>query len=200
MIVRADRSWFARPSIDVAQGLIGQTLIHETDEGLVAGRIVETEAYLGPADAASHAALYRNGVEKLGRAPGTVYMYRAYGVHSMFNIVSNHAGDCDAVLIRAVAPIDGVELMRIRRGPVPDTALTRGPGNLCQAMGFRLDHDGLDVVVSDAIRIELIEAAGRIECSPRIGITKNADPFLRYYDPDSPFVSGPRKFRTGVAP
>ena len=198
--MRADRTWLARPSIDLAQALIGQSLVHELPEGRLAGRIVETEAYLGPLDAASHAALYRNGVEKLGRPPGTIYMYRAYGVHAMFNVVANVFGDCDAVLIRAIEPVEGINLMRARRGLVVDRLLTSGPGKLCQAMGFRLDHDGLDLITDPTIWIELTGWSGRIECSPRIGITKNVDPLLRYYDPASAFVSGPRKFRTGVTP
>ena len=193
--MRAGREWYARPAPEVARALIGQVLIHDSEDGRVSGRIVETEAYLGLDDAASHAALYRNGVEKLGRVPGVVYMYRSYGIHAMFNIVTNAAGDPGAVLIRAVEPIEGMDLMRVRRGAVPDRALTRGPGNLCQAFDFRLDHDGDDLVTSPACWIELAGHGGRIACSPRIGITKNVEPALRYYDPDSPFVSGPRKFR-----
>jgi DNA-3-methyladenine glycosylase len=180
--------------------LIGQTLVHDGREGRVSGRIVETEAYLGLNDAASHASLYRQGLAKLARDAGIVYMYRAYGIHAMFNIVSDAPGIGGAVLIRAVAPLDGIELMRQRRGAVNDRSLTRGPGNVCQAMGFRIEHDGVDLVVSDEVFVEAVAESTVVECSPRIGITKNIEPFLRYYDPESAYVSGSRAYRTGVTP
>jgi DNA-3-methyladenine glycosylase len=200
MIRRADRDWYARPAPELARLLIGQTLVHEGREGRVSGRIVETEAYLGLNDAASHASLYRQGLARLARDAGIVYMYRAYGIHAMFNIVSDAPGIGGAVLIRAVEPLDGIELMRQRRGAVNDRSLTRGPGNVCQAMGFRLEHDGVDLVVSDEVFVEAVAESTVVECSPRIGITKNIEPFLRYYDPESAYVSGSRAYRTGVTP
>jgi DNA-3-methyladenine glycosylase len=195
---RADRDWFARAAPDVARALIGQVLVHFGAFGRLSGRIVETEAYLGLDDAASHASLYRHGFDKLSRDPGIVYMYRAYGIHAMFNIVTDSPGTGGAVLIRALEPLEGIETMRERRGPVPDRSLTRGPGNVCQAMGFRLDLDGHDLVSSHEIFVETCDAPVAIECSPRIGITKNPDPLLRYYDRESPFVSGSRTFKTGM--
>ncbi len=200
MIQRPDRQWFARPAPDVAQLLIGQILVHDTPGGRVSGRIVETEAYLGFDDAASHAAIYRTSVDKLQRTPGVIYMYRAYGIHAMFNVVTNSSDDASAVLIRSVEPVCGIAMMKQRRGPVPDRSLTRGPGNLCQAFGFRLDHDGIDLVSDRAIWIEFADSNVDIVCTPRIGITRNPDALLRYYDPASAFVSGSRRFRSGATP
>lgn len=200
MSERADRSWYARSATEVAQSLIGQVLVHETPEGRVSGRIVETEAYLGFDDAASHAAIYRNSVAKLQRTPGVVYMYRAYGIHAMFNVVTNLEHDASAVLIRSVEPICGIELFKQRRGAVADKSLTRGPGNLCQAFGFRLEHDGVDLVEDQSIWIEISGESTEIFCSPRIGITRNADAFLRYYDPASAYVSGSRASRMNAFP
>lgn len=199
-MLRADRSWFTRSSPEIARALIGQSLVHITPQGRLVGRIVETEAYLGLDDAASHASLYRSGLAKLTRTPGTIYMYRAYGVHAMFNIVADSPGTGGAVLIRAVEPLEGIEEMRVNRGGLPDRLLTSGPGKLCQAMGFRLEHDGLDAASHPAIRIELTGETPVIECSPRIGITKNVEPLLRYYEPTSAYVSGARKNRTGLTP
>lgn len=199
-MIRADRDWYARPAPEVARSLIGQILVHSGPEGRVSGRIVETEAYLGLDDAASHASLYRNGFAKLSRDPGIVYMYRAYGVHAMFNIVTDAPGIGGAVLIRAIEPLEGIKLMLQRRGPVPERSLTRGPGNVCQAMGFHIDLDGVDLVISDSVYVETTGIQASIECSPRIGITKNIDPLLRYYDPESAFVSGSRVYRKGVTP
>lgn len=151
-------------------------------------------------DAASHAAIYRKGLNNLQRTPGLVYMYRAYGIHAMFNVVTNAPGEAGAVLIRSVEPLGGLDLIRERRGPVPERSLTRGPGNLCQAFGFRPEHDGIDLVTDDSIWIELSEECADVSCSPRIGITRNVDALLRYYDPASVFVSGPRTIRMRSTP
>ncbi|MCC6792124.1 MAG: DNA-3-methyladenine glycosylase [Thermomicrobiales bacterium] len=190
---RAGRAWFEQPSPELARALLGRTLVCVSPEGVTSGRIVETEAYLGIDDAASHAALYRSGREAMSRPAGAVYMYRAYGVHAMFNIVSDREQVHGAVLIRAIEPLAGIELMRVRRGSVPDLRLTSGPGNLCVAMGLTLADDGRDLVTDESVWIELGGAEVAPAVSLRIGITRNTDAPLRFYDPVSPFVSAHRR-------
>jgi DNA-3-methyladenine glycosylase len=197
---RPDRAWFEQPSPDLARSLLGQALVRITDDGITAGRIVETEAYLGVEDAASHAALYRSGREAMAREAGCVYMYRAYGAHAMFNIVSDQEGVHGAVLVRALEPLTGIELMRQRRGSLPDLQLTSGPGKLCVAMALTLSDDGRDLVTDDTVWIELTGETIIPETGPRIGITRNTDAPLRFLDPASPFVSGSRRRGPRPAP
>jgi DNA-3-methyladenine glycosylase len=190
---RPGRGWFEQPSPELARSLLGQTLVRVTEEGVTSGRIVETEAYLGIEDAASHAALYRTGRAALARVAGAVYMYRAYGMHAMFNIVSDREDVHGAVLIRAVEPIAGIELMRARRGSVPELRLTSGPGNLCVAMGLTLADDGRDLVTDETVWIELGIKPVDHAVSTRIGITKNPEAPLRFFDPASRYVSAHRR-------
>lgn len=189
---RLPGEWFARPSSEIARDLLGMVLVHDAGE-VVAGRIVETEAYLGAEDGASHAALYARGREALSRPAGRVYMYRAYGVHAMFNIVTNQPGEHGAILIRAVEPLIGVEIMLARRGVIPEHRLAQGPGNLCVAMGFTLADDDRDLGNDPQLWIAPGSPPERIAVTPRIGITKNADAPLRFFDPVSRAVSGSRK-------
>jgi DNA-3-methyladenine glycosylase len=192
--------WYAHPSNEVARALLGALLVHDDGDGMVAGRIVETEAYLGAEDAASHAAMYARGRAALSRPAGRIYMYRAYGVHAMFNIVTNQRDEHGAVLIRAVEPLNGIDRMLARRGVVPEHRLAQGPGNLCVAMGFTLTDDDRDLGADPAIWIAPGATPDIIAVTPRIGITKNADAPLRFFDPASRAVSGSRKANTFVVP
>ncbi len=193
---RPDRAWFEQPSPQLANALLGQLLVRSSAEGVTVGRIVETEAYLGIDDAASHAALYRTGRAAMSRDAGCVYMYRAYGAHAMFNIVSDREGIHGAVLVRAIEPVSGIGLMRERRGSMPDRQLTSGPGKLCVAMGLTLADDGRDLASDETVWIELTGEQVTPTVGPRIGITKNVDAPLRFLDPASPYVSGPRRRAT----
>src|SRR5919112_6527086 len=144
-----DQSFYEPPTIDVARALLGQVLVSETPQGRTTGRIVETEAYLGADDPASHAARQRTGrVESMWGEPGIAYVYRSYGIHAMLNVVTEPLGETGAVLIRALEPVTGVDLMRARRGLDDERLLCSGPGKLCQALGIGLDLHGTDLVTS----------------------------------------------------
>lgn len=167
----------------MAPSLIGHYLVSTLGGERTVGRIVETEAYLGPDDPASHAA------ERIGRTtrnaamfgpPGTAYVYRSYGVHWCLNAVTDREGHPAAVLIRALEPVAGLDVMRARRG-TSDRDLARGPGRLTQALGITGDQDGHPLVDPP-----LILAEGRqpdpedIEVGPRIGISRARDWPLRF--------------------
>src|SRR5215213_712029 len=148
------RDFYARPTLDVARALIGKVLVHDTSTGLTSGIIVETEAYIGEADPACHAApgpTKRNA--PLYGPPGIAYVYLNYGIHYLVNAVTEAEGWPAAVLIRALEPKDGVALMRRRRargGTKPAAALAaadlcRGPGNLTKALGIDLTQNLLDL-------------------------------------------------------
>lgn len=188
------RSFYARPTREVARDLLGQIVVSETDEGRTAGRIVETEAYLGRDDAASHAArLTRGRVEVMWGEPGIAYVYRSYGVHAMLNVVAEPAGTTGAVLIRALEPVVGIALMRKRRGVAAERFLCSGPGRLCQALGIGLDLHGTDLVTSSRLWIAPGEVAQEVSTSSRIGISRGQEHPWRYWISGNPHVSAHRR-------
>ena len=142
---RLPREFFDRPSTAVAPELLGCVLWHDSPAGLVAVRLVEVEAYQGPADPASHAyrgQTARNGV--MFGPPGHAYVYFTYGMHFCVNLVCQPAGQPEAVLLRAGEVVEGADLARERRGG-KDRDLARGPGRLCQALAIDRAQDGADV-------------------------------------------------------
>ncbi len=187
--MRLGRDFFARPVNDVARGLIGCILRH----GETAGRIVETEGYHMD-EPACHAHVGLTGrTHILFGAPGTAYVYLSYGIHSLLNAVCEEEGVGAAVLIRALEPVDGVDLMRVRRGPVAESDLCSGPGKLTQALGVGLSLNGRSLLSGP---IQLLDrapgaAAPRLAVGERIGITKAAELPWRYCDADSAHVSRP---------
>jgi DNA-3-methyladenine glycosylase len=186
-------AFYARPTLDLARALLGKTLVRRTAEGVTAGVIVETEAYVAAIDPAAHA--YR-GQTPRNRAmfgpPGHAYVYGIYGMHVCLNVVTEPAGEAAAVLVRAVEPTRGLELMRTRRGAaVPDRDLCRGPGRLCQAFAITLALGGASLQGPD---LWVAETPGGVETpavatSPRIGISRAADWPWRFYVPGSRYVS-----------
>ncbi|MCC7024105.1 MAG: DNA-3-methyladenine glycosylase, partial [Thermomicrobiales bacterium] len=181
------RDFYARPTNAVARALLGQLVVSHAPEGLTAGTIVETEAYLGPGDPASHAARLRNGrVEAMWGEPGIAYVYRSYGVHAMLNVVAKLPGETGAVLIRALEPVAGIDLMRERRGIADDRLLCNGPGKLCQALGIGLDLHGTDLVTSDRLWIAPSERVATISTSGRIGISRGQERDWRYWITGNP--------------
>jgi DNA-3-methyladenine glycosylase len=188
--VRLQREFYARPTQQVARDLLGQIVVSMTPDGRTTGRIVETEAYLGADDPASHAARLKNGrVNAMWGMPGIVYVYRSYGIHAMLNVVAEPAGAAGAVLIRALAPMDGFELMRMRRGTDNVRRLCSGPGKLCQALGIGLELHGIDLVISDRLWIEAGQPARVISTSSRIGISRGQEHPWRYWITGNPHVS-----------
>ena len=189
-----ERTFYERLTIDVARDLLGQVLVSETPEGRTAGRIVETEAYLGADDPASHAARLRTGrVAAMWGEPGIAYVYRSYGIHAMLNVVTEPCGVTGAVLIRALEPLTGIDLMRIRRGLDEERLLCSGPGKLCQALAISLDLHGIDLVVSDRLWIAPGESPSNVSTSGRVGISRGQEHPWRFWITDSPHVSAHRR-------
>lgn len=187
-------SFYDRETERVARDLLGAVLDHRTADGVVRGRIVEVEAYLGPHDPACHAvAGLTSRTRHLHGPPGTAYVYFVYGVHWCVNAVTREEGHGSAVLIRALEPLEGLESMRRRRGGVPDRQLANGPGKLCQALGIDRTLDG-----SSLSRGPLRILAGApvpdedVLTTVRIGISRAADWPLRYLVRGSPWVSPAR--------
>jgi DNA-3-methyladenine glycosylase len=187
----------ARPELPddtaaLARFLIGRLVVRELPEGIVSGRIVETEAYVA-GDAAGHG--FRGMTERnrsLFLEPGHAYIYLAYGISFMLNVSSGAAGQGTGVLIRALEPLDGIAIMRSNRGVERLRDLARGPGRLAAALRIDRSLDGLDLCREGPIWLaDDGHAAGRIAQSVRIGISKDADRPLRFYVRKSPFVSGP---------
>jgi DNA-3-methyladenine glycosylase len=177
----------------LARFLLGKLLIRELPEGQISGRIVETEAYL-VGDAASHG--FR-GMTARNRSmflePGHAYIYLAYGTSFMLNVSSEETGIGEAVLVRALEPVEGVALMEHHRGTARLRDLARGPGRLAQALRIDRSLDGADLCSPGEIWLGAEGfAAGEAGASVRIGITRDADRLLRFYLRGSPFVSGPR--------
>jgi len=176
-----------------------------TAEGVTRGEIVETEAYLGPDDPACHAAAGLTArTTHLFGPPGKAYVYLIYGMYWCFNAVTRERGHGSAVLVRAVSPTDGLELMRRRRPRVKrDRDLTNGPGKLCLAMGIVGSMSGTSLRSGPiVIRKGSLVADADVVVTPRIGITQAADWPLRYLVRDDPFVSPtPASFaRTAYTP
>lgn len=182
--------FFERGTEDVARALLGTWLVHDSPEGRTVGRIVETEAYLGRLDPASHA--YR-GPSARNRAmfgpAGHAYVYFIYGMHHCLNVVTAREGVGEAVLLRALEPLEGIDLMEARRGTRSLRALCSGPAKLVSAMGVTRAHDGADLRSGPLRLVAAEKPPERVRCGPRVGITKAADLPLRFHLEGSPFVS-----------
>jgi DNA-3-methyladenine glycosylase len=189
--VPLDRAFYLRPARTVARDLLGCLLISRRGRAVTAGRIVETEAYLGPEDAASHAA-FRPGSHVLFYGDGGhAYVFVNYGVHHCLNAITGRRGTPGCVLIRALEPVDGLAAMVRRRGvPRDSPRLASGPGNLTRALGITLRDNGLDLTTG-ALTIEAADRprAFRIATGPRIGITRSTDLPLRFWISGNRFVS-----------
>jgi DNA-3-methyladenine glycosylase len=193
-ILRHDRSFYERSVLDVARELIGCSVNSRLGGGCTAGRVVEAEAYADATDLASHAARLKRGrVESMAGTPGFTYVYRSHGIHAMLNVVAEPVDQTGAILIRALEPTDGIDLMRQRRGLEPLESLCSGPGKLCQALGISLDDHGIDLVTSDVLWIEPSCSTPAISVSGRIGISKDRDRLWRFSETGSRFVSASKR-------
>jgi DNA-3-methyladenine glycosylase len=195
---RLSRAALPRDTVALARFLIGKTLVHEVDGERLAGRIVETEAYL-VGDAASHAfrgKTRRNRAMFLER--GHAYVYIAYGCWPVLNVTSEEPGVGAAVLLRALEPLEGLAAMRRRRGAARDLDLARGPGRLAGAMAISLADDGADLCGGGPLYLATAERQpGAIATATRIGISRDAHRPLRFFERGNRFVSGPRRIVGG---
>ncbi|MDB5096563.1 MAG: 3-methyladenine glycosylase [Cyanobacteria bacterium RYN_339] len=180
----------AGPTLELAPALLDSLLVRVTPEGTMAGRIVEVEAYLADDDPACHA---HRGETARNRAmfgpPGRSYVYRIYGIHWCVNVVTEPEGRGCAVLIRALEPLVGLELMLANR---KNPALTNGPGRLCQALGIDGSLDQADLTRTGPLYLIKGKPPEDVVATPRIGITKAADYPWRFFERGNRWVSGPR--------
>jgi DNA-3-methyladenine glycosylase len=186
-------AFYNRPTLDVTADLIGKVMVHQAPAGVAAGMIVEAEAYIGEDDPACHAApgpTRRN--EPLYGPPGVAYVYLNYGMHYLVNAVTEAKGAPAAVLIRALAPLDGIALMMKRRGAVRESELCRGPGNLTKALGISLKENRLDLTSSRLWIEDRGLEPGRLSWGTRVGITRGADRPWRCWASGHLSVSGRR--------
>jgi DNA-3-methyladenine glycosylase len=189
---RLPRSFYDRPSVEVAPDLLGRTLVRVLPDGTrLSGSLVETEAY-EPGDPASHG-FRRKGLRNatMFGGPGRLYVYFTYGHHWMMNAVCRPIDVPSAVLLRAVRPVEGLEEMALRRGRDRDVDLASGPGKLCQALGVDGSHDGEDLVHGRTVWIEAGSPPdpGDIAVGIRVGVSVGMDKEWRFRVADDPFVS-----------
>lgn len=195
------RAFYQAPTLLVARRLLGQVLVHETAEGVAAGRIVEVEAYRGPADRAAHSrGGHRSPRNEVMWGPaGHAYVYFVYGMHHCVNVVTRAAGVPEAVLIRALEPTAGLDLMRARRrrgSTLAEWALCRGPGALCEALGIDRAQNGADLRRGPLRILRAAPVASRLVArTARIGVAyagADAARPWRFVVATSRAASGPR--------
>lgn len=181
--------FYLNNTVDVARALIGKVITYNAPEGFMAGRIVETEAYLSD-DPACHAS---RGITKRNAAmfgnPGRAYVYLIYGIYYCLNAVTSPPGIGEAVLIRALEPLAGIDMMITNRGENRLTNLCSGPGKLCKAFGLNNSHNGLDLTTSVLRIVDDGYKAGDISAVSRIGISQAVENPWRFYLSNSDFVS-----------
>ena len=190
--MKCQREFYLRNGLEVAKDLIGKKLVHNSPEGLTSGIIVETEAYMGAIDAAAHS--YKGLTERTKiqyGVGGYAYVYLIYGMYACFNVVANIEEIPECVLIRALQPIDGIELMKIRRKKNNLRDLCSGPGKLTQAMGITKNHYGKDLC-DDEIFIEEKIFNPPITATKRINVDYAGDAanyLWRFILTDNEFIS-----------
>lgn len=186
---KVTREFYARSAVEVAPNLIGALLVRRLREELLVGRIVETEAYMGPDDPASHA--YRGMTARnasMFGPGGRLYVYRSYGIHNCANVVTGDAGFGMAVLLRAVEPVAGIEVMRARRNVDSDRLLAAGPGRLCEAFGIDKQNDGEDLLGESLFIARALESP-RIAVTERVGISIAKERRWRFVEAGSRYLS-----------
>lgn len=191
---RLRRGEIPKDTVEFARWLIGKVVVHEHAAGVLAGRIVETEAY-PPGDPACHAYLGKTARNaSLFRERGHCYVYFIYGTWFMLNVASAAEGDGAGVLLRAVEPLHGIDIMQDLRAVSRLTDLARGPGRLAQAFAIERGLDGIDMCKRGRLWLAHgTQPAGEIGCSVRIGLSKAADKPWRFYERGNPHVSGTKR-------
>ena len=191
--MKLPRSFYEQSTVEVARQLLGKYLVRKHEDGDRVGRIVETEAYVGPQDLACHAAKGRTARnEVMFGAAGHAYVYFIYGFYNMLNLVTEANEYPAAVLIRAVEPVAGIDIMMQRRRNNLLRNLTNGPGKLCQAFDINRSLNGIDVVGKILYIEDRGEPAPKFQATARIGVDyagKWKDKQLRFVVRDSEFVS-----------
>jgi len=174
---RLRRSFFARDPVILARDLLGRILFYRTTDGLLAGRIVETEAYTGAADAASHAFRGRTARNTVMFGPaGYAYVYFSYGMHYCLNVTAERRGTAGAVLLRALEPLAGIDLMRAQGDHGPEPKLLSGPGKIGRAFGLALRDNGRDFTRGPlGISAGTAIPDGQVAVSRRVGISRAVD-------------------------
>ncbi len=192
---KLDREFYQRNAKEVGMDLLGLVLVHESKEGVVKGKIVEVEAYMGKEDKAAHS--YKDNPKGRTRIQygegGYAYIYMIYGMHYCMNVVANHKDIPEAILIRGIEPLEGIELMKKRRGTDKLINLCNGPGKLCAAFGINNSHYGMDLC-GNTLYIEKpeVEEKFELQLSKRINIDyaeEAVDYLYRYTIKDNKFVS-----------
>ena len=185
------RSFYERDTATVAKGLLGKVLVHRTSEGVTSGKIVEVEAYYGRGDPASRASRRKTKLNELmwGRG-GKAFIYMVHALW-LFNVTTEREGVPGGVLVRALEPLEGLEIMKRRRGTTDERDLTSGPGKLTQAMAITNKLHGLDLTGPSS---ELVILGGKpepieIASSHRIGVSADLPRKLRFYIRGNPYVS-----------
>jgi DNA-3-methyladenine glycosylase len=165
------RSFYEQPTVDVARQLLGKYLVRKHPDGKTVGRIVETEAYVGPHDLACHAARGRTARTEVMFGPaGHAYVYFIYGMYYCLNIVTEELDHASAVLIRALEPVEGIELMKKRRRTKELRNLASGPGKLCLAFAIDKSLNGADICGEVLYIEDRGEPAPKILARPRVGV------------------------------
>jgi DNA-3-methyladenine glycosylase len=192
--VKLSRSFYARPALDVASALLGKVLVRQLGRRKLSGLIVETEAYAGPHDLACHASKgHTPRTAIMFGPPGFAYVYMIYGFHFCLNAVTELEGYPAAVLIRALEPLENVDLMReLRNNPERDTNIASGPGKLCKAMAIDKRLNGEDLAGNALWLEDRNLTIGKILTSPRVGVDyagEYRDKPWRFYIDGNPHVS-----------
>ena len=187
------RSFYNRHTILVAIDLLGKLLTYKKEKEIIAGKIVEVEAYLGIKDPSCHAYVGKTNRSKIfWEMPGIAYVFLNYGIHHCLNAITEKPNIPGCVLIRAVEPVIGIETMKNNRNKTIISNLTNGPGKLTQAYGITLEHNRIDLTCSN-LRICDFENGSTVLVTSRIGISKAKNEPLRFCEKNNPFVSNQNK-------
>ena len=187
---KLDRDFYLRPTLEVAQNLIGKYLVYNDKERIISVRLVEVEAYIGEDDPACHASVGRTARNEIMYGIGGLcYIYFIYGMYHCLNIVAEREGFPAAVLIRGAEPTEGIEIMQSNYPNVKNGRYTNGPGKLCKALGLTREKNGLDLTGNSLYLENRGYKVKKIKKTARIGIKKGVKRNWRFLDSDSEWVS-----------